>query len=129
MNHPFVKYLMERDLIPHTTSRHLNGKTCLVREPLGMIAVGHGMLDSSQIDMILDRQRESSERFGEIAISLGFLTPEQVRTLIKIQEFRAASVLAEALALAGVLRYEDAVRYLGAFLAGDEELISMVANP
>lgn len=129
MQHPFIQFLIERDLVPPNASKHLSGMRSLVREPLGMIAVGHGLLQAPEIDVILDRQSQCSERFGEIAVEMGFLQPAQVQTLIKIQELRAAVAICEALALAGVLSYEKAVRYLGAWLAGDAEVMAMISEP
>jgi hypothetical protein len=128
MQHPFITFLMDRNLVPAHASRHLAGMRTLVREPIGMIAVGHGLLAAHEIDLILDRQRESTDRFGEIATEMGVLTAEQVQTLIKIQEFRTASAICEALSLAGVLPCEDAFRYLGAYLAGDEEMLAMLTQ-
>jgi hypothetical protein len=125
MEHPFVKYLSDRDLIPPGASRHLARTPC---EPIGMIAVNHGLLQVPQIDRILDAQRGSQERFGEIAVRMGFLTAKQVDLLVKIQEFRAAVAITEALALAGVLKYEDAVRYLGTYFSQDDEILSVIAN-
>jgi hypothetical protein len=129
MHHAFVTYLIEHDLVPPNVSKLLAGRSCLTREPIGMIAVSHGLLQAREIDLILDRQRECKEqRFGEIAVSMGFLSSAQVETLIKIQEFRVAGAVVEALALAGVLSYEDAVRYVGAYFAADEEILSIIAN-
>src|SRR5512133_2110359 len=108
MQHPFVEYLATRDLVTEVEVRQLEGTIRLAREPIGMIAVSHGLLSASQIDKILDKQRHSKDRFGEIAVELGFLTPEQVQTLVKIQELRTACAITEALALGGMLRYEDA---------------------
>ena len=128
MDQPFVTYLVERDLIPTGAARHLANSRCFVREPIGMIAVGHGLLTAPQIDEILDAQRGCSERFGEIAIRMGFLTPHQVEVLVKVQEFRTAVAITEALTLAGVLRYDDAVRHLGTFFTHDEELLSVITD-
>jgi hypothetical protein len=128
MQHPFVQFLIDRDLVSPAAAQQLLGRGCLVREPIGMIALSHGLLQATQIDAILDWQRNCSERFGEIAVSLGFLTAAQVDLLVKIQEFRAACAITEALALSDVLGYEDSVRYLGAFLAGDAEVVAMMAT-
>lgn len=127
MEHPFIQYLLNHDLIPASASRCLSNHTCMIREPIGMIAVGHGLLGGPQIDKILDEQRGCSDRFGEIAIRLGFLTAEQVETLVKIQEFRTAVSITEALALAGIIKYEDAVRYLGRYFTHDEEILDIMA--
>lgn len=123
----FAQFLLERDLIPKGVSQRLSERQ-FVREPIGMIAVGHGLLTPMQIDQILDCQRERRDRFGEIAISLGFLTAVQAETLIKIQEFRTSAEIAEALALAQIMSIEEAAQYLGAFLIRDREVMEMVSD-
>jgi len=127
MQHPFTTFLMDRDLIPAGAFKQLSASR-LTREPIGMIAVGHGLLSAAEIDQILDRQRQTSERFGEIAVEMGAVTADQVDTLVKIQEFRTAVAICEALALAGTLRCEEAFRYLGTYLAGDEEMLAMISQ-
>lgn len=126
MQHPFVTFLIDRDLVPPDASKLLSSMRSLVREPIGMIAVGHGLLQADEIDLILDRQRDSTDRFGEIAVEMGFLKPQQVLTLIKIQEYRTAGAICEALALAGILECENAFQYLGMWLAGDDEVTAMM---
>ena len=128
MSHPFVEFLIERDLVPAEVGGQLSGQNKFIREPIGMIAVGHGLIQSEQIDIILDRQRECRQRFGEIAVELGFLSREQVETIVKIQEFRAAANIAECLALGNVLSFEDAAQYLGAFLVRDREVEAMISE-
>jgi hypothetical protein len=128
VSHPFVEFLIERDLVPREVGDQLTGQKRFIREPIGMIAVSHGLIQSDQIDVILDRQRECKQRFGEIAAELGFLAHVQVDTLVKIQEFRAAGNIAECLALAGVLSFEDAAQYLGAYLVRDREVEAMLSD-
>ena len=128
MQHPFVEFLSERDLVPTKVVKRLSEKKRFVREPIGMIAAAHGLIHPNEIDVILDRQRDCPDRFGEIAIELGFLSPEEVQTLLKIQEFRTPAHIAEALALAGVLPWEDAVQYLGTFLMRDREVMAMISD-
>ncbi len=128
MSHPFVEFLIERDLVPAEVGHQLAGQNRFIREPIGMIAVGHGLIRVEQIDVILDRQRTCKQRFGEIAVELGFVNSTQVDTLVKIQEFRAAANIAECLALAGVLSFEDAAQYLGAFLVRDREVEAMISE-
>jgi hypothetical protein len=127
MPHPFVDFLIEREVIPANVAKRLSERQ-VIREPIGMIAASHGILNALQIDKILDRQRGGKDRFGEIAVNLGFLTHEQVQILIKIQEFRTSSEIAEALALSGVLSVEDAGRYLGAYLMRDREVLAMMSE-
>lgn len=128
MRHPFVEFVIERDLVPAGAITRLVQSNRYVREPIGMIALSHGLLTPDQIDAILDRQRGSNKRFGELGVELGFLTPQQVETLVKIQEFRVASGISEALALSGTLSCEDAARCLGAFFLRDQELADILQN-
>jgi hypothetical protein len=128
MHHPFVQYLIDRDYVPGRIARKLAEKKRYIREPVGMIAVAHGLLHPNQIDEVLDDQRESKRLFGEIAVDRGFLTQQEVDTLIKIQEFRVAADIAESLALAGVMTCEDAVQYLGSYLIRDHEVAAMIAD-
>jgi hypothetical protein len=128
MKHPFIEFLIERDLVPASVTKKLIEDKRYVREPIGMIAVSHGLLRPDQIDMILDHQDDSNKRFGEIAIELGFVTEQQVETLIKIQQSRVTIDIAEALALAGVMPYEDAVRHMATFLLRDQEVETMINN-
>lgn len=93
-----------------------------------MIAVEHGLLQTTQIDVILDRQRMCNSRFGDIAVELGALTRHQVETLLKTQEFRTSACIAESLALAGVLSHEQAVLELGSFLVRDREVEAMISG-
>ncbi len=90
-------------------------------EPIGAIAYSYGMITGADIDIILDEQRVSRRRFGEIAVSLGILEEEQVVVLLRIQQLRAASEIAEALSLSGVCSFDDAVSHLGRFLARTPE--------
>jgi hypothetical protein len=128
MHHAFIQFLVDRDLISPSASKRLSSMRTLIPEPIGMIAVGHGLLQAREIDLILERQRHCSERFGEIAADMGFLNAGQVETLVKIQEFRTTMAICEALALANILTYEKAFRYLGAWLAGDDEVIAMLSG-
>ena len=124
---PFAAFLKERGLISPAVCQRL-AQRHYIREPIGMIAVGHGLLNPTQIDLVLDEQRTSRELFGEIAVRMGFLTPEQVDTLIKIQEFRTSSEIAETLALSQVLTVEDAARHLSSFLTRDREVATVAAT-
>lgn len=129
MEHPFIGFLSERDLIPPHVATRFTQRKGFMREPIGMIAVSHGLIKAQQIDEILDRQRECrNKRFGEIAVELGCLTETQVDTLVLIQQFRSSQDIAEALALAGVMSMEDAARHLGAFLVRDREIAAMLAD-
>ncbi len=127
MPQTFIEFLVEKKLVDAQTAAELAGKARLMREPIGMIAVGHGLLAAPEIDEILDRQKVSEERFGEIAVAMGYLTRSQVDTLINVQDLRASVVLAEVLALAQVVSFDEVVRSLGAYLACDAEVASILS--
>jgi len=128
MHQSFVDYLADRNLIPDNVGQQIRNTRCYIREPIGMIAAGHGLLRPDQIDLVLDRQRDSQQRFGDIAVELGCLKREQVDLLVAIQDFRAVAAAAESLALTGVLSWDDAVHYLGVFLAHDDETAKLLAQ-
>lgn len=128
MNNPFVEYLISRDLVSAGVARQLVEHSRTPRDPVGMIAVAHGLLLPDQIDLILDEQRQSGERFGEAAVRLGFVTEDQVGLLLKVQELRAAAEIGEALVLAGVLEFEEMAQDLGGFLMRGQEVMEMIAD-
>jgi len=63
MKHPFVQYLINQSLIPGAVARRLTENSRGVREPIGMIAVDHGLLNAEQIDTVLDRQCDNTTFF------------------------------------------------------------------
>ena len=52
---------------------------------IGAILVDQGALRIEEADRVLDVQRERGGRFGDIAVSLGFATPEQVQRALARQ--------------------------------------------
>lgn len=92
-------------------------------EPIGSIAFSYGMISGSDIDAVLDEQRKTYRPFGEIAISKKLLTRGQVEKLLGVQQIRAATESAEALALSGVCPIERIMPRLGQFLLQNHESI------
>jgi hypothetical protein len=128
MDNAFLDHLVDQGLVTPEVAAHINQKGHYVLEPIGSIAAHHGLLRPDHIDAILDEQRRSGNRFGEIAVRLGFMTEEQVQTLVDIQQFRSHAEIAEALVLAGLVSHEDAVQMLGAFVVGDSEVLDIVSG-
>jgi hypothetical protein len=126
MQHPFIEFLIERDFVSAEVARTLYEDKRHVREPIGTIAVSHGLLQTGQIDTILDHQVDSDKRFGQIAVELGFLTQQQVETLVKIQQSRVPTDIAEVLALAGVMSCEDAFRHVATYTLEDQEVEAII---
>jgi hypothetical protein len=116
MRRAFLDYLVDQEILSpdkrHITLERLHTPP----EPIGSIAFSHGLLSCEDIDCILDEQRHSRQQFGQIAVQHGLLTTGQIDTLLQIQQTRAASEVAEALALSGLCPPTIALEYLGRFL-------------
>lgn len=116
---PFADYLTRRGDIPPNTAREMSAWVAQSHTPIGLIAVGHGLLAGTQIDEVLERQRKTGNRFGELTVEMGLLTEAQVDTLLEIQRFRQSADLAEGLALTGSLTFEQASQALADFLRSE----------
>ncbi len=117
MRKAFVEYLVAQGLLPPSGAGSLRDLLRGAPEPIGSIAFSYGMITGSDIDAILDEQRESHSPFGEIARRMGMLTRAQIETLLRIQQVRAATEIAEALALSGLCSSDDIVAHLGQFFS------------
>jgi hypothetical protein len=116
MRKAFIEYLTSEGVIVSPPADKLHTMLRRAPEPIGAIAFSYGMLTGGDIDRILDEQRDTHEPFGEIAMKYGMLTQEQVEALLKVQQVRAASEIAEALALSGHVPIEEVCNILGRFL-------------
>lgn len=116
MRKGFLKFLAGEGVINPDRVAGFQETLRAAPEPLGVIAFRYGMITGGDIDEILDAQRHDDRPFGEIAVEKGLLTTEQVRTLLFVQQMRAATEAAEALALAGVCPVEEMMIQLGRFL-------------
>jgi hypothetical protein len=112
----FTEYLISRREITEAAGEGLGTWSLRNREPIGIIAVEHGLISGHQVDEILDRQRGSKARFGELAVEMGLLKDAEVSWLIEVQNFRAVSSVAEALALSGLMPFNNAARLLADFV-------------
>ena len=116
MRKGFLRFLAAEGVIDAQRVQGFQETLRAAPEPLGVIAFRYGMITGGDIDDILDTQRRDDRPFGEIAVERGLLTHEQVRTLLFVQQMRAATETAEALALAGVCETEEVMAQLGRFL-------------
>jgi hypothetical protein len=116
MRKGFLKFLAAEGVIDPDRVRSFQETLRAAPEPLGVIAFRYGIITGGDIDDILDTQRHDDRPFGEIAVEKGLLTSQQVRTLLCVQQMRAATESAEALALAGVCPIEEMMTQLGRFL-------------
>lgn len=121
MRTAFLEFLAGEGVIPAEQMKRIEGLLRAVPEPIGSIAFSYGMITGNDIDAILDDQRAAYRPFGEIAVSKGLLTADQLETLLGIQRLRAATEIAEALALAGLCPMKEVAGQLGCFLSKCQE--------
>jgi hypothetical protein len=123
MRKAFLEFLAAEGLVPPGRLKHIQNLLRGSPEQIGSIAFSYGMIRGDDIDVILDEQRTNYRPFGEIAISKGLLTYEQVATLLGVQQLRAATETAEALVLSGVCPIEQVTSQLSRFLAENQHSI------
>jgi hypothetical protein len=121
MRKAFLKYLADEGMIDQAEVDRFHDRLRAAPEPIGAIAFRYGMITGGEIDEILDDQRHDDRPFGEIAIAKGLLSAEQVNTLLCVQQIRAATESAEALALSNVIRIDELAPKLGHFLYSVQE--------
>ena len=117
MRKEFVEYLVSQGVLPSSGAGGLRNLLRGAPEPIGSIAFSYGMITGPDIDAILDDQRQTHSPFGEIARNMGMLTRAQIETLLHIQQVRAATEIAEALALSGLCSPDDMMAHLAQFFA------------
>ena len=121
MRSAFLEFLVAKGVVPQDRLDHLGTLLRCAPEPMGSIAFSYGMVTGADIDAILDEQRQSQRRFGEIAVDLGILTHDQVEVLLRVQHLRGAVETAEALALSGLGSIDEMITQLGHFLTRSPE--------
>lgn len=116
MRNEFIDFLRSHDLVHADDTEQIQTLLNQTQEPIGSIAFCFGMLCSSALDTILDEQGKTHSRFGEVAVKLGILTSDQVDAIIRVQQVRATTEVAEALALTGLCPIDQTMKHLGRFL-------------
>ncbi|MFQ5805860.1 MAG: hypothetical protein ACE5I3_05350 [Phycisphaerae bacterium] len=123
MRKAFLEFLATEEMVPPERLDHIQSLLRGMPEQIGSIAFGYGMITGRGIDEILDEQRKHYRPFGEIAISKGLLTREQVETLLAVQRMRAATETAETLVLSGICTIEQVARQLSRYLSESQHPI------
>lgn len=86
---------------------------------IGSLALRMGVLSLEQIEHVVDLQVSGDERFGETAVTLGFLGREQVDMLMRLQGLHRCVDLAGPLVLSGQLELDRMAALLSEFLGPD----------
>ena len=95
MRTPFAEFLVQNGLVSADVAQRTSDWCMRTRIPIGLIAVGHGLISGTNIDDVLEHQRDTCVRFGEAAVEMRLLSQRQVDTLLEIQRFREAAEIAE----------------------------------
>lgn len=86
MNPLFARFLVR---CGHVTAHEalLGLEQQFARRPLlGELSVSERLLSLGQVAQVIEAQRTCQRRFGELAVEMGFLSPQQVLRLLQQQE-------------------------------------------
>ena len=103
---------LARDALPRPGPWSRSGLT------IGALSLRLDALNLEQIDAIIDRQELTPKLFGELAVELGFLSPEVVRRLLHLQKVHWALEFGEMLVLAEIIDLPDMLSLLARFIQG-----------
>ena len=87
----------------------------VIKRPIAAIAREQKVLDMEQVFQILNRQIASGKRFGETAVSFGYLTEDDVERFLSIQKGEVPH-LGELLVDMGVIEQNTLEMALNRFL-------------
>lgn len=89
----FALWLCTVGIVSPGAAYHACEYRLIHKTKLGAIALANRELTIAQTMEILRRQTSTKQRFGEIAIELGYLTSESLETLLAIQNSTAPSII------------------------------------
>lgn len=131
MSNPFVEFLCRKGLLTREQADRVSSWASGRHDPIGIIAVEHGLILGRQIEEVLGQQRDCDWRFGQVAVELGHLTRPCLDHLLHIQKQRQWARVAEAVVLAGILPAEKVFRAYAEFVldhaAGDAPALAAAA--
>lgn len=81
----FSKYLIKEGKITEEQLEIVRNAQSSTRVKLGLIAVSEKMITEKQAEEINRKQAVMDKRFGDIAVELGYLVPDQVSRLLELQ--------------------------------------------
>ncbi|QDT39005.1 sensor domain-containing diguanylate cyclase [Stratiformator vulcanicus] len=112
----FSRWLVNRGVfdIPTVSKALVNFECPHVK--IGDLAVRRTVLNSMEVDQILEQQQSSGKRFGEIAMQLELLTEDQVADLLAWQS-ECPQTLAVELVKKGLLERQAATMLLKTYIA------------
>ena len=97
-------------------------------EPLGRLAMLHGLLSGADVEEILRHRHIDDRLFGQTALRLGMMTQDQLDVLLRGQSIRACLELVEDLALAGALEFKSGLEAITEFVS-NRDFATVSATP
>ncbi len=116
MSNPFVEFLKRRGLLSAEQAERVGVWASGRHDPVGIIAVEHGLILGRQIEEVLGQQRDCDWRFGQVAVEMGHLSKATLDHLLLVQRVRQWERVAEAVVLSGILPSEQVFRAFGDFV-------------
>ena len=113
----FADFLVQRGYVTASQVGQATGQWSGRPDTIGAIALKLGFLSLEQIDTLLETQLQEKKLFGEIAVEKGMLSDEAVGRLLQVQKLDQSLDLGKVLVASGDLEVEKLVEALGQFLA------------
>ena len=129
MKSRFADYLIASGRIARRRLHEIAPREWVDHEPIGRLALIHGLLTAEDIEEILREQEADDCLFGEIAVRKGLLTPEQLDVLIRGQAMRACVELMEDMARAGEMDFEAGLDAIKAYISSPAFIDELEAQP
>ncbi len=111
----FVEYLAD-SLGLEAQDRPQTSEWSRVGNTIGALTLRMNLMSVAEVDKVLEIQDVRGGYFGEIAVTNGFLTSENVNLLLEIQQLHDQLYLAEQWVVAGKLDIPSLINRLAMFL-------------
>ncbi len=85
MRDAYLQYLVDKNILDEVVALDVRDQQHRETPPIGRLAVVEGVLDMKQVFTIVNAQGDSDQRFGEVAIQLGYMKTQQLLILLDIQ--------------------------------------------
>src|SRR5213592_3854780 len=79
MKNGFCEYLLKKGRITEDQLERARAQVDILNLKTGLCSYAFGFMDPPKIQKIIGMQRRTGQKFGDIAIALGYLTPEQLQ--------------------------------------------------
>ena len=77
MKNGFCEYLLKKGRITEDQLERARSQVDILNLKTGLCSYAFGFMDPPKIQKIIGMQRRTGQKFGDIAIALGYLTPER----------------------------------------------------